>query len=280
MSMTKSLFMAVLLLLTVGLFAQDSTKSQFITDRQTYIPKLWPNEQKTSKDKQRQTELDYIAKAKKIDPMQKWLTAYCFIHRFNINALDKFKELGVKYEYMFQSAHGTSYKEHAAQAQVIVLGTVEDITILDEKEYRYNFVIKVKIEKLIAGSKYSPVYSEYLYIAANRHENLDLKKGEKGLMFLTRAYWYDFDPQKALDKNQKINDIVFRPDTFLPVSYSTIRIKEDGNIENTHHDAKSLPLDPTSETYKVSITLDQIIEQVKKIYDTNDTYNFFNREYR
>jgi len=276
MSMTKSLFMAVLLLLTIGLFAQDTTKSQFITDRETYIPNLWPNEQKASKDKQRQTELEYIAKAKKIDPKQDWINGTCFQRRFNLNALDKFKKLGV--EYKFQK----SYKEHAVDAQIIIVGTVDEVTLFDEKEYRYNVIIKVKIEKLVAGEKYLAPKTEFIYVATNSYERLGLKKGEKGLIFLTRAYWYGFDPLKALDKDQKINDIVLKADTFLPVSDSTIRIKDDGALENTHYDAKDLPFefDETTQKNKATITLDQIIDEVKNIYDTNDTYNFFNRSYK
>jgi len=274
----KTIITAVLLLLTLCLFAQDSTKSGLITDIKTFIPNLWPNEQKASKDKQRQIELDYLAKAKRIDPNQDWLTGYSFVHRLNLNALDKFDELGVRREYILAS-HGTSYKEHALQAQVIVVGTVEDVTVLDEKQYRYNIINKITIEKIVAGENYLPQNTKAIYVPA--HMSIGLNKGEKGLIFLTRALWFDLK-LNWLKKGQKLNDIVFKPETFLTVFYSSIRIKDNENGLTTHYEAKDLPYvyDKETKKYKLGVTLEQIIDEVKRIHEINDAYNFFNREYK
>jgi len=259
-----------------------SIDAGFIVDRVSKIPNIWPNEKKVSKDKRRQIEIDYLAKAKQLDPNQEWLTALRFVRRLNINKLDTFSKLQVDYKYAAKSSHGTSYKEHALDAQVIIIGTIDKINILDSDEYFYNIIYKVKIDRIIGGENYLLPNEEYLFIQGKPTFPLLLKKNEKGLLFLTRVYWNDFDPNNKLLNNKKFHEIAYERNSFLPVTFSTIQIKQDRSIKNTDYDAKRLPIiydKKTGET-KVGITLEEVIKEVKKIYEINDTYNFFNREYK
>ncbi len=279
----ENILLLVIMLLSViaelsasDLDSIDRNDKGLIVNMERAIPNLWPGETRVPIDRKREVEIQYLKKARRIDPEQKWITIYNFIHRLNINELEKFDSLGVDYK----GKRGVTYKECALESQIVVIGKVKKV--IEKKEYFSNKLYEIEIVENIATNR-NLDQGQSLLISDSDNDLAYVKEGEKAIFFLTRALFFDFN-YNWLEKNQKLDSEVMNKNTYSP-DCPPIMIMKNGDLKNykaTCYYSELLP-----EVYvadknimKVAVTLEQIKKEIKQIYQINDRVNFFNREYK
>lgn len=184
---------------------------------------------------------------------------------------------------MIGGPEAQTYKENTMQSQIVIIGRIEKIEKDPDNDSYFGWKFTVKPVRWVAGEKYfktipAQIYlvspTNELYLRGYNYEEGNLEAGKEYLMFLARTNLstlgsYSMEQQKEAKLPYKFHDYMNNPDVFPPAVFSFFEVR-NGKLANLMYSMRKLPDEP----------IEEVLQNIKKIYDLNDPLNFFNRDYR
>jgi hypothetical protein len=283
------LFLSILLVLFIPIFgiSNNSSKDSITVNTETVIDRLGIDTGK-SEEELEELKQEYAKKFKNLFPPNFKSTAHksYFEKKINLNEIKKFENNGLNLR-EFSVAEGASYQKNTLYSDVIVTGkAVELITKGEDFTPRY----KLEIEKIISGSEIiESIYGEIpecIYYVAFLGTSYDRESilNRKGIYFLRVQ---PYTKENTLFSKRPFSTVMVYNDSIVcyernigMFNQAFINIHERSHTKKMQNEFEKKKWHQRYENGYIKESWDEIIANIYKILEINDSENFYEKTWK